>query len=301
MDSLSGYEDLTQIHESNNSLVYRAFRIKDRQSVILKILNTDYPTPDQLRRYRQEYYLTSQIQLPNIIKAYELLEWQRTLVMTIEDFGGISLQEWMHKYPQGLNGKDFLPFALKIANGLAQLHSKAIIHKDINPANIVINPQTGVLKLIDLGISTQLSRENPILEAPNALEGTPPYLSPEQTGRMNRILDYRTDFYSLGVTFYELLTGKCPFTCNDPMELVHCHIAKQPISPYIWGKSDRRDIPKVISDIVMKLMAKNAEDRYQSAWGLNADLGTCLEHYHAKRRSIRIMPLRKNVLHYTEA
>jgi diguanylate cyclase (GGDEF)-like protein len=299
MNSLLGYEDLTQIHESSNSRVYRALRVEDRQSVILKFLNTDYPTPDQLRRYRQEYFLTSQLQLANIIKAYELAEWQHTLVMTIEDFGGISLKEWLQKYPQGLNAEVFLPIALKITLGLEQLHSKAIVHKDINPANIVINPQTGVIKLIDLGISTQLSRENPILETPNALEGTPSYLSPEQTGRMNRMLDYRTDFYSLGVTFYELLTGKCPFISDDAMELVHCHIAKQPISPYIFGKSNRRDIPKLISDIVMKLMAKNAEDRYQSAWGLNADLETCLEHYRDKRRSVRILPLRKSVLHYT--
>lgn len=299
MDRLSGYEALTQIYESSNSRVYRALRTEDRQLVILKVLNTDYPTPDQLRRYRQEYYLTNQLRVTNIIKAYGLAEWSRTLVMTLEDFGGISLKDWLVKYPQGLNVEEFLPVAVKILNGLGQLHSNDIIHKDINPANIVINPKTGVIKLIDLGISTQLSRENPILETPNVLEGTLSYLSPEQTGRMNRMLDYRTDFYSLGVTFYELLTGRCPFVSDDAMELVHCHLAKQPISPYVWARSSRRDIPKAISDIVMKLMAKNAEDRYQSASGLNADLETCLEYWHAKRRLVKITPMPKNALRRT--
>jgi diguanylate cyclase (GGDEF)-like protein len=273
MDALSAYKDLIQIHDGNNSRVYRARRVEDRRSLILKILKADYPTPNQLRRYRQEYHLTHQLQLPSIIKAYGLEEWQRTLVMTLEDFGGISLDQWLQQRQQGLPVGEFLPLALKIVDGLEQLHSQNIIHKDINPANIVFNLETGALKLIDLGISTQLGRENPILESPNALEGTPPYLSPEQTGRMNRTLDYRTDFYSLGVTFYELLTGAMPFSSNDPMELVHCHIARQPVPPHLLGK---QEIPRVLSDLIVKLMAKNAEDRYQSSRGLQADLEACL-------------------------
>ncbi|HEY9704753.1 MAG TPA: serine/threonine-protein kinase PknK, partial [Allocoleopsis sp.] len=141
------------------------------------------------------------------------------------------------------------------------------------PANIVIQPHTQEVKIIDFGISTKLTRENPTLKNPNVLEGTLAYISPEQTGRMNRSLDYRTDFYSLGVTFYEMLTGKLPFNTEDDLELVHCHIAKQPLSPAEFNPL----IPPVISNIVMKLMAKNAEDRYQSAWGLKADLETCLQ------------------------
>ncbi len=112
-----------------------------------------------------------------------------------------------------------------------------------------------------------------MLMSPNVLEGTLSYLSPEQTGRMNRGIDYRTDFYSLGVTFYELLTGELPFQSNDPMELVHSHIAKQP--PPL-GENRRGEIPQVLWGIVMKLMAKNAEDRYQSALGLKFDLEFCL-------------------------
>lgn len=272
MTTLPGYKDLVQIHDGDNSRVYRGKYVEDEQLLILKILKADYPTPEQIRRYRQEYYLTHQLQLPNVIKAYRLENWQRTLVMVIEDIGGISLRQWLREHPQGLSIGKFLPLAVKIAAGLGQLHSQNIIHKDINSANIVFNPETEILKIIDLGISTQLGRENWTLQTPNSLEGTMAYLSPEQTGRMNRILDYRTDFYSLGVTFYELLTGRLPYFSTDPLELVHFHIAKQSIPVH----EINRDVPQVLSAIVTKLMAKNAEDRYQSAWGLQADLEECL-------------------------
>ncbi|WP_442936894.1 AAA family ATPase [Nostoc sp.] len=151
------------------------------------------------------------------------------------------------------------------------LYRERIIHKDIKPANILINPETKQVKLIDFSIASLLPRETQTLINPNVLEGTLAYISPEQTGRMNRGIDYRTDFYSVGVTFYELLTGKLPFASNDPMELVHCHIAKMPMA-----LENREEIPQVLCDIVMKLMAKNAEDRYQSALGLKFDLENCL-------------------------
>ncbi len=159
-----------------------------------------------------------------------------------------------------------------MAEILGAIHAGNIIHKDINPSNIVYNPETGQVKIIDFGISTVLSRENPTLSNPNVLEGTLAYMSPEQTGRMNRAIDYRTDFYSLGATFYELLTGRLPFVTGDAMELVHCHMAKVPVPPHEVNPQ----IPKVVSDIVMKLLAKTAEERYQSAWGIKADLEECL-------------------------
>ncbi|MEQ8756616.1 MAG: AAA family ATPase [Coleofasciculus sp. G1-WW12-02] len=276
MVSLAGYEEFRQIHGSENSQVYRTRRIHDRQPVILKFLNRDYPTTEQIRRYKQEYYLTCQLKSPGIVKAYSLEEWGRSYAIALEDFGGLSLQQWL-KQREPLSLQEFLVLAIGITNSLAQIHAQHIIHKDINPANIVFNPETQDLKIIDFGIATQLSRENPTLKNPNILEGTLAYISPEQTGRMNRGLDYRTDFYSLGVTFYEMLTGQLPFASTDPLELVHCHIAKTPPSLSHQETEKGEQIPPVIADIVIKLMAKNAEDRYQSADGLKADLETCLK------------------------
>ncbi|WP_341530170.1 serine/threonine-protein kinase PknK [Nostoc sp. UHCC 0302] len=167
---------------------------------------------------------------------------------------------------------DFLRLAIQIAEILGKIHSSNVIHKDINPSNIVLNRATGIVKIIDFGIATRFARTNPSFKNPNVLEGTVAYISPEQTGRMNRMLDYRTDFYSLGVTFYELLVGQLPFVATDVLELVHCHIALEPVPPH----QVNAEIPKVVSGIIMKLMAKNAEERYQSAWGIKADLEECL-------------------------
>lgn len=273
--SLAGYGAAIQIYDSRNSQVYRAQRIVDGCPVVLKRLKAEYPTPDQLRRYRQEFHLAHHLSLPNVIKAYDLAESQRSPVIVFEDFGGVSLRQWLRAYPQGLPIGLFLPIALQITEAVAQLHSQNVIHKDINPANLVLNPETMVLKAIDLGLSTQLSQETPQLQSPHALEGTLPYLSPEQTGRMNRQLDYRTDFYSLGVTFYEALTGRLPFASDDPLEWVYCHIAKEPIALLARGEP----VPPPLAAMVARLMAKNAEDRYQSAWGLKADLEQCWQQW----------------------
>jgi len=276
MYPLSGYRVLTQLYESANSLVYRALREQDNQPVILKVLKQDYPTPGELTRYRQEYDITRSLNQEGVIKAYGLEPYQNTLVMFLEDFGGQSLATLKQQHPSTL--ENFLEIAIKITTALGEIHAANIIHKDINPSNIVYSPQTQQLKIIDFGISTRLSRENPTLKNLKSLEGTLAYISPEQTGRMNRSLDYRTDFYSLGVTFYELLTGQLPFMTEDVLELVHCHIAKSPIPPHqLVGAHRRAPISKAISNIVMKLMAKTAEERYQSAWGLKTDLEECLK------------------------
>ena len=275
MMKFPGYQILAQIYESANSAVYRASREQDDRAVILKVLKEDYPTPAELTRYKQEYEITRSFDLEGIVKTYGLEPYQRTLVILLEDFGAFSFRQLLDSHIES-NSKfslpEFLKIAIKITEILGQIHSSNIIHKDINPSNIVFNPETGILKIIDFGISTQLSRENPTLKNPNVLEGTLAYMSPEQTGRMNRSLDYRTDFYSLGVTFYELLTGKLPFESVDALSLVHCHLAKVPVSP----REINSEIPKAVSDIVMKLMAKTAEERYQSAWGIKTDLENCL-------------------------
>src|SRR4028119_1140611 len=270
MLSIPGIAVQTLLYESANSLVYRAIREADNQPLILKLLKESYPTPQELLRYRTEYRITRELKEAGVVQVYDLQKYQNSLVMFVEDFGGQSLKILMQQRKFSL--KEFLLVASATTEILGQIHSANIIHKDLNPSNIVFNPATGQLQIIDFGISTQLTRETPSVKNPNILEGTLAYISPEQTGRMNRSLDYRADFYSLGVTFYELLTGKLPFDTEDALELIHCHIARQPLSPH----EIKPEIPPIISQIVSKLMAKNAETRYQPAGGLNHDLEICL-------------------------
>ncbi|MDM8562974.1 AAA family ATPase, partial [Candidatus Marithioploca araucensis] len=204
--------------------------------------------------------------------------------MCLEDFGGESLKYWLAERSFRLD--ELLKLAIRATEILGGIHKQHIIHKDINPTNLVFNPTTGVLKVIDFGISTQLSRQVMTLKNPNILEGTLAYMSPEQTGRMNRALDYRTDFYSLGVTFYELFTGQLPFKSTDAMKLVHCHIAKQPTPPVEVNP----DVPTAISNLIMKLLEKTAEARYQSTWGIKTDLENCLNQF-SQNGSIEIFQL----------
>jgi PAS domain S-box-containing protein len=274
---LPGIVIQNKIYESSNSLVYRGIR-DDGVGIVVKMLKLDYPSPQELTRYRQEYKITRSLNLEGVVKAYSQQDYQRTLVILLEDFGGESLEQWMHKCPETFSPmplSTFLRLAINLTDILGRIHAANIIHKDINPGNIVFNLDTGVVKIIDFGIATQFNRTNPTFKSPHVLEGTLAYLSPEQTGRMNRLLDYRTDLYSLGVTFYKLLTGHLPFPTTNILELVHCHIAKQPLPPHELNAA----IPKAVSGIVLKLMAKNAEDRYQSAWGIKADLEIGLQQF----------------------
>ncbi|MEK8015722.1 MAG: AAA family ATPase [Candidatus Parabeggiatoa sp.] len=276
MLTLPHYQISTQIYESVNSVVYRGVRKEDNQPVILKKLKEDYPTPEELTRYRQEYDIIKCLNLDSVIKTYGLEKYQNTLIIVLEDFGGEALNSALLSFIKGLGEREkveilFLPLAIKIADALGQIHAANVIHKDINPANIVWNKAANQLKIIDFGIASRLPREMPTLKNPEQLEGTLAYISPEQTGRMNSALDYRTDLYSLGVTFYEFLTGKLPFESDSALEIVHCQIAKTPTPIYEVNP----DVPRIVSDIVMKLMSKNVEDRYQSAFGIKADLEQC--------------------------
>ncbi len=273
--SFLGYRITEQIYSGSKTLVYRGIREEDQKSVVLKLMRNEYPTFTEIAQFRNQYIITKNLDLPGIVKTYSLENYRNSYVLVIEDFGGISLQNWRIedkvKKENWLSLKEFFHIAIKIASTLERLHRDRIIHKDIKPANILINPTTNEIKLIDFSIATLLPREIQFLTNPNILEGTLAYISPEQTGRMNRGIDYRTDFYSLGVTFFQLLTGQLPFTSKDPTELVYSHIAKQPLR----ASRINSNIPPILSDIISKLMAKNAEDRYQSAWGLKHDLETC--------------------------
>ncbi len=269
MLEIPGYHVLVKIHETAHSQVYRGQRISDGLPVICKLLRAQYPTPEELTRYKFGFFITRRLELEGVIRVYELLPYQHSLAMMLEDFGGTSLAELSAR--QLLPQQELLALAIAITATLGALHDRQVIHKDINPSNIVYNPATGQLKLIDFGIASDFAQELPFPKDPAALEGTLAYMSPEQTGQMNRTLDYRTDYYSLGVTLYQLLTGRLPFPLQDPLELLHHHLAVQPEAPHAL---DAR-IPPMLSAIVLRLMAKAAEDRYQSAVGIIADLEAC--------------------------
>ncbi|OYD87502.1 serine/threonine protein kinase [Nostoc sp. 'Peltigera membranacea cyanobiont' 213] len=269
--NIPGYKVSEELYNGSRTIVYRGYRETDSLPVVIKLLKNPYPSFSELLSFRNQYTIAKNLNSPLIVQTYSLEPYQNSYALVMEDFGGISLKEW------GMGGRgqslqEFLEIAIALCNTLDVLYHERIIHKDIKPANILINPETKQVKLIDFSIASLLPRETQTLVNPNVLEGTLAYISPEQTGRMNRGIDYRTDFYSIGVTFYELLTGELPFVSNDAMELVHCHIAK--IAPLVCETN--LEIPSVISKIVSKLMAKNAKDRYQSALGLKFDLENCL-------------------------
>ncbi|MGL4503689.1 MAG: AAA family ATPase [Planktothrix sp.] len=271
MLKISGYRNLSAIYESDNSIVYRGLKESENQPVIIKVLKGEYPSLEQIARYKLEYEINQKLfQVEGVVKSYHLENYQNHWLIISEDFGGENLKAVSEELSRNL--KLFLSIAIQVTQTLGKIHQANIIHKDLNPFNLVYNRETEQAKIIDFGISTLFSRENPTFKNPNVIEGTLAYMSPEQTGRMNRALDYRTDFYSLGVTFYELLTQQLPFPTQDALELVYCHIAKQPVSP----REINPEIPEVVSALVMKLLAKTAEDRYQSAWGLASDLQNCL-------------------------
>jgi len=286
MLNFPGYKIFRKIYESDRSLVYRGVRSTDGQPAILKILKQDYPTPAALARHKQEYEIIRSLNLAGVVKAYSLEHYDRQSAIVLEDFGGESLKKLMHYGHFTLS--ESLSFGIQIADILGDIHAANIIHKDINPANIIFNPSTNQLKIIDFGIASIFASEKlteqPALKNTNVLEGTLAYISPEQTGRMNRTLDYRTDYYSLGVTLYEMLTRQLPFETARALELVHCHIAKQ---PKLAAEVDRQ-IPTAVSNIIAKLLAKNAEDRYQSAWGIKADLEECLNQLNTNGKILEI-------------
>ncbi|WP_445240857.1 serine/threonine protein kinase [Microcoleus vaginatus] len=182
MLSIPGVTVVTLLYESANSLVYRAIREADNQPIILKLLKESYPTPQELVRYRTEYRITRELKEAGVVQVYDLQKYQNSLVMFVEDFGGESLKVWMQQRKFSL--KEFLQIAIATTEILGQIHRAHIIHKDINPSNIVYNPETEQLKIIDFGIATQLTRENPTIKSPNILEGTLAYMSPE-TNRTN--------------------------------------------------------------------------------------------------------------------
>jgi predicted ATPase/signal transduction histidine kinase/DNA-binding NarL/FixJ family response regulator/tRNA A-37 threonylcarbamoyl transferase component Bud32 len=268
---LTGYQINEKIYAGVNTVIYRGIWEQHNLPVMVKIPLAEYPTLEEITRLRHEYKIRQPLEnIEGIINCYRTENHRNAIALILEDCGGIGLSDFLKTTK--LTIKTFLTIGIQLAKGLGNIHKHHIIHKDIKPQNIIINPSKNCVKITDFSIASRLIRENATPSYANLLEGTLAYMSPEQTGRMNRAIDYRSDFYSLGVTFYQMLTGELPFSAIDPLELVHCHIARTAPSP----DSINPEIPEAISGIVMKLLAKTAENRYQTAEGLKFDLETCL-------------------------
>ncbi|MBE9063648.1 ATP-binding sensor histidine kinase [cf. Phormidesmis sp. LEGE 11477] len=271
-DVITGYDNLELMYTSDHTQIYKAVDA-DANPIILKVLRNQHPSIEELLRFRNQYTLGQQLDHPGLIPMGALVPYGNSQALAMDDVGGQSLAQHIKQQPSKvLPLTTVLSIAIQIAEILHYLGQRRVIHKDIKPANVLINPDSNQIWLIDFSIASLLPKETQEIKNPTGLEGTLAYLAPEQTGRMNRGIDYRADFYSLGVMLFELLAGELPFTQSDPMSLVHSHLAKQP--PSICEIAE--DLPASVGAIVHKLMAKNAEDRYQSALGLKHDLETCL-------------------------
>ncbi|MEM9004851.1 MAG: AAA family ATPase [Cyanobacteria bacterium P01_F01_bin.86] len=299
---LPDYTFVEILYRGPRTTVYRAVETITQQPVVVKVMAQEYPSFSELVKFRNQYTVAKNLAVEGIVHPLSLEAWCNGYALVMEDFGGNDLRQYAQQI--SLNLTEVLDIAIQLAGILHELHQHRVIHKDIKPANILIHPESKQIKLIDFSIASLLPKETQVIQSLKSLEGTLAYLAPEQTGRMNRAIDYRTDFYALGITLYQLLTGQLPFTPNDPLELIHCHMAKVPVPPHkvrSQKMEDRRQetgdrrqelgvkfkvpnsvelgssrrvfrIPNSVSDIVLKLMAKNAEDRYQSALGLKHDL-----------------------------
>jgi predicted ATPase/serine phosphatase RsbU (regulator of sigma subunit) len=266
MQVIEGYEVKEKINTNSDIEVYRAIDKSDNKPIILKSIPIHNEFHSSIINLKNEYDILKYLSSDLMVKVYSFQRYSNGFLLAYEDTGGISLKQYVDgkKLPLDV----FYLIAIRLAEILSEIHRKKVIHKDIKPENVIINPNTMDVKLIDFGISTRLSKEETKWTAANVLEGSIQYISPEQTGRMNRSVDYRSDFYSLGVTFYLMLTGKLPFENTDLLELVHAHLAKTPALPHEIDST----VPISISTIVGKLMAKTAENRYQTALGLKYDL-----------------------------
>lgn len=260
---------LIPIYESRHSRIYHQPVSPYGIPVAIKVSASDYPTSSHVIRLKNEYEFTRDPGISGVRRAIDQIQFGDRPALVMEYVEGQTLAQVFVAQRQPL--ADFLTASIEIAGIIAEVHQRRIIHMDINSRNLLIDARTKRIMLIDFDLASRLDSLTTYPGNPEMLPGTLEYISPEQTGRMNRMVDYRTDLYSLGVTFYEMLTGRLPFESDDPLTLVHAHMARtpRPVS------SLNPDVPQLLSDMVMKLMAKNAEDRYQSALGLKADLEKC--------------------------
>jgi PAS domain S-box-containing protein len=266
--------------ESGEHVFRRGWRLGDsgdRSAVLFVSPVAEHPSPASLDRLAHEYDLKHELDAAWAVRPLDLVREGGRTVLVLSDTGGESLERLLGP-PMAVSS--FLRLAIGIAAAIGKLHARSLVHKDIKPANILVNGATGEVWLTGFGIASRLVRERQSPDRPDAIAGTLAYMAPEQTGRMNRSTDSRSDLYALGVTFYQMLTGALPFTATEPMEWVHCHLAKRPIEP----SELRKQIPGPVSALVMKLLAKTAEDRYHTAAGLESDLRNCQSKWETQGR-----------------
>ncbi len=279
-----GYKIIEKIHEGPLTLIYRARRREDDRPVILKMLRSEYPSQQELAHLETEYCNTQGLNEDDIIEVLGFERHDQTALLVLEDFGGISLDRILRT--TRLDPDECLHIAVKVANALAALHGRQIVHNNINPGNILWNRGSREVRLIGLAHASVQPTGQGGQTSPETTERIWTYVSPEQTGRINRSPDHRSDLYSLGVCLYELISGRPPFTSEDPLELIHAHIAKLPEPPHTLAP----EIPPALSAVIMKLLAKSPEERYQSVHGLGHDLEICLQHLQAEPDTLSFTP-----------
>src|SRR5580658_10089911 len=270
---------LEPIHDGTEFTLYRTRRRGNPMPLLAVAPTIDPPLPQSLRRLEHEYSLAAELEPTWAAKPLALTRQEGRTILVLADPGGEPLDLILDRdreRPRDLGG--LLRVAIGLASTLGHAHERGLIHKDVKPENVIVDDAERVW-LTGFGIASRLPRERQAPAPPEVIAGTLAYMSPEQTGRMNRSIDTRSDLYSLGVTLYQMLTGVLPFAAADPLEWVHCHIARQPVAP-----ADRREVPEPLSAIVMRLLAKNAEERYQTAAGLEADLRRCLVQWQSHGR-----------------
>jgi PAS domain S-box-containing protein len=261
-----------KLTETGVALVYRGYNLSTGEPVILKIVKNDAAIKDHCARFRRELDKIKRLQLP-FAKAFHIEEYQGSLMMVLGDNGGYSLDHILNQKQLPLIVS--LELAIEITDAIGAIHKHFMFHGNLNPSGIIWNSETKQLRFIEFGSDDKMPEYNTSAVFSSVMESTLEYISPEQTGRMNRIVDYRTDFYSLGVIFYTMLTGKHPFETQDPLTMIHSHIARVPVPPHEL----HADIPEILSRIVMKLLSKLPDDRYQSASGLKLDLEHCRQEF----------------------
>src|SRR3954447_20084454 len=276
MTELSGYQ-LETLWEDGEFVLSRGVCEGDPAPLLVVAPASAQPSPGSLARLEHAHALRDELDPAWAARPLRLVRDHGRPALLLEDPGGEPLARLLG---QPWEIASFLRVAIGLADALGRLHERGLIHKDVKPAHILVDVATGAAWLTGFGIASRLPREHRAPEPPEVIAGTLAYMAPEQTGRMNRSVDSRSDLYALGVTFYEMLTGALPFTAADPIEWVHCHIARQPLPP-----NERvAGIPGPLSSIVMKLLAKTAEDRYQTAAGVKADLRRCLAEWESHGR-----------------